>query len=55
MAMPHEYRLYNHVRTDGIPYALVVAHDMFTLPELLETIVGKVLHRLQIVDAVPKL
>ena len=33
---------------------LVVAHDLFTLQELLETVVGKVLHRLQIVDTVPK-
>ncbi len=55
MAIPQECRLYNHVRPDDIPHALVVGHYMFTLQELLETIVGKVLHRLQIVDAVPKL
>ena len=55
MAIRHERRLYNHVRPDSIPCALVVAHDMFTVHEVLETIVGKVLHRLQIVDTVPKL
>ena len=38
MAIPHECRLYKHVGPDGIPYALVVAHDMFNLQELLEMI-----------------
>ena len=38
MAIPHECRLYKHVGPDGIPYALVVAHDMFNLQELLEKI-----------------
>ena len=44
MAIPHKCRLYRHVRSDGIPYASVMAHDMFTLQELWEKIVGKVLH-----------
>ena len=38
MAIPHECRLYKHVGPDGIPYALVVAHDMFNLREVLEKI-----------------
>ena len=38
MAIPHECRLYKHVGPDGIPYALVVAHDMFNLQALLEKI-----------------
>ena len=38
MAIPHECRLYKHVGPDGIPYALVVARDMFTIQELLEKI-----------------
>ena len=38
MAIPHECRLYKHVGPDGITYALVVAHDMFNLQELLEKI-----------------
>ena len=38
MAIPHECRLYKHVGPDGIPYALVVVHDMFNLQELLEKI-----------------
>ena len=42
MAIPHGCRLYKHVGPDGIPYALVVAHDMFTLQELLEKIVGHI-------------
>ena len=54
MAISHERRLYKHVGPDGIPYASVVAHDMFTLQELLEKIVGKVLHTPQIVETVPK-
>ena len=44
MAIPHKCRLYRHVRPDGIPYASVMAHDMFTLQELWEKIVGNVLH-----------
>ena len=44
MAIPHKCRLYRHVIPDGIPYASVMAHDMFTLQELWEKIVGKVLH-----------
>ena len=40
MAMSHECRLYKHVGPDGIPYALIVAEDLFTLQELLEKIVG---------------
>ena len=38
MAIPHECRLYKHVGPDGIPYALVVAHDMFDLREVLDKI-----------------
>ena len=38
MAIPHECRFYKHVGPDGIPYALVVAHDNFNLHELLEKI-----------------
>ena len=38
MAIPHECRLYKYVGPNGIPYALVVAHDMFNLQELLEKI-----------------
>ena len=40
MAIPNECRLYKHVGPDGIPYALVVAHDMFNLQELLEKILA---------------
>ena len=54
MTIPHEYRLYTHVGPDGIPYDLVVAHNMFTLQELLEKIVEKVLRISQIVQTVPK-
>ena len=54
MAISHERRLNKHVGPGGIPYASVVAHDMFTLQELLEKIVGKVLHRPQIEETVPK-
>ncbi len=38
MAIPHECRLCKHVGPDCIPYALVVAHDMLNLQELLEKI-----------------
>ena len=38
MAIPHECRLCKYVGPDCIPYALVVAHDMFNLQELLEKI-----------------
>ena len=38
MAIPHECRLYKHVRPDDIPYAFVVAHDMFNIQEFLEKI-----------------
>ena len=38
MAIPHECRFYKHVGSDGILYAMVVAHDMFNLQELLEKI-----------------
>ena len=38
MAIPHECRLYKHVGPDGIPYALVVKHDMFNLQELWDKI-----------------
>ncbi len=55
MTIPPECRLYNHARPDGIPCALVVANDMFTLQELLETIVEKVLDILHIIETVPKL
>ena len=40
MAIPHECRLYKHVGPDGIPYALVVANDVFNLQELLEKILA---------------
>ncbi len=40
MAIPHECRPYKHVGPDGIPYALVVAHDMFILQELLVKILA---------------
>ena len=54
MAISHERRLNKHVGPDGIPYASVAAHVMFTLQEILEKIAGKVLHRPQIVETVPK-
>ena len=54
MAISHERRLNKHFGPDGIPYASVVAHDMFTLQELLEKTVGKVLHRPHIVETVKK-
>ena len=38
MAIPHECRLYKHVGRSGIPYALVVAHGMSNLQDLLEKI-----------------
>ena len=54
MDIPHERRLYKHVGPDGMPYALVVAYDMFNFQELLEKIDGKVLHGSQIVENVRK-
>ena len=58
MSIPHECRLYKQTMSDhadGKSYALVVAHAIFTIQELLETIVWKVLHivyRSQIVDRI---
>ena len=40
MAITHECRLYKHIGPDGIPYALVVVQDMYTLQELLDKIVS---------------